>query len=68
METTTIKVGGMTCGGCSGSVTRVLAELPGVTRAEVTLDPGQAVVTFDPAVVTRAVLCAAIDAAGFEAG
>lgn len=67
METTTIKVTGMTCGGCSGSVTRVLSELPGVVQAEVTLDPGQAVVTYDPATVSRDALCAAIDDAGFEA-
>ncbi len=67
METTTIKVDGMTCGGCSGSVTRVLSELPGVAKAEVTLEPGQAIVDFNPAEVTREALCAAIDDAGFEA-
>ncbi len=67
METTTIKVDGMTCGGCSASVTRVLSALPGVAKAEVTLDPGQAVVDFDLAVVSRAALCAAIRDAGFEA-
>lgn len=66
METTTIKVTGMTCGGCSGSVTRVLSELPGVAQAEVTLEPGQAVVTYDPSKVSREALCAAIDDAGFE--
>jgi copper chaperone len=67
METTTIKVDGMTCGGCTASVTRVLSELPGVATAEVTLDPGQAMVAFDPAKLTREALCAAIDDAGFEA-
>jgi copper chaperone len=67
METTTIKVSGMSCGGCTASVTKVLSETPGVMKAEVTLTPGQAVVEFDPAQVTRAVLCAAIDDAGFEA-
>lgn len=68
METTTIKVGGMSCGGCTASVTKVLSELPGVAKAEVTLDPGQAVVEFDAARVDRAALCAAIEDAGFEAG
>lgn len=67
METTTIKVSGMTCGGCTSSVTRVLSALPGVEKAEATLDPGQAVVSFDPARVSREALCAAIDDAGFEA-
>jgi copper chaperone len=67
METTTIKVDGMSCGGCTASVTKVLSELPGVAKAEVQLAPGQATVEFDPAVVTREALCAAIDDAGFEA-
>ncbi|MDP1607531.1 MAG: heavy-metal-associated domain-containing protein [Rhodocyclaceae bacterium] len=67
METTTIKVDGMSCGGCTASVTKVLSETPGVAKADVTLTPGQAVVEFDPARVTRAALCAAIDDAGFEA-
>lgn len=66
METTTIKIGGMSCGGCTASVTRVLGETDGVIKAEVTLTPGQAVVEFDPARVTREALCAAIDEAGFE--
>jgi copper chaperone len=67
METTTIKITGMSCGGCTASVTKVLTEMPGVARAEVQLSPGQAVVEFDPAKVTRADLCAAIVDAGFEA-
>ncbi|MCX8087316.1 MAG: cation transporter [Rhodocyclaceae bacterium] len=67
METTTIEVKGMTCGGCTASVTRVLTELPGVARAEVSLSPGQAVVSFDPAKITREALCQAIEEAGFEA-
>lgn len=67
METTTIKITGMSCVGCTSSVTKVLSETPGVARAEVSLTPGQAVVEFDPASVSRAALCAAIDDAGFEA-
>jgi copper chaperone len=67
METTTIKIDGMTCGGCTASVTRVLMALPGVAKAEVELVPGRATVAFDPARATRDELCAAIDDAGFEA-
>jgi copper chaperone len=67
METTTIKVDGMSCGGCTASVTKVLSELPGVARVEVTLTPGQATVEFDAGQVDRAALCAAIEDAGFEA-
>ncbi|MEW6292277.1 MAG: heavy-metal-associated domain-containing protein [Pseudomonadota bacterium] len=67
METTTIKITGMSCGGCTASVTKVLSETPGVAQAEVQLSPGQATVEFDPAKVTRTALCAAIEDAGFEA-
>ena len=67
METTTLKVGGMSCGGCVKSVTKVLTELPGVARADVTLEPGEAKVEFDPAQVTRDAMAEAIDDAGFEA-
>jgi copper ion binding protein len=67
METTIIKISGMSCGGCTSSVTKVLTELPGVTKAEVVLEPGQATVEFDAAQVSRAALCQAIEDAGFEA-
>ena len=49
METITMKVQGMSCGGCVASVTRVLKAVPGVTDVAVTLQPGAANVTFDPA-------------------
>ena len=42
METTTIKVTGMSCGGCVASVTKVLTELPGVAKVDVRLTPGEA--------------------------
>lgn len=67
METTTIKITGMSCGGCTSSVTRVLSEIPGVAKVDVQLSPGQATVEYDPARVTRESLCAAIADAGFEA-
>jgi copper chaperone len=67
METTVLKVSGMSCGGCVKSVTNVLTALPGVARAEVTLTPGEAKVDFDPAQVTREAMAKAIDDAGFEA-
>lgn len=67
METTTLKVTGMKCGGCVKSVTGVLQGLPGVTRAEVSLDQGEAKVEYDPAQVGVEAMKAAIDDAGFEA-
>jgi len=67
METTTIKVDGMSCGGCVKSVTGVLTALDGVTKADVSLEQKQAVVEFDAATVSRDQLKAAIEDAGFDA-
>jgi copper chaperone len=67
METTTIKVDGMSCGGCVKSVTGVLTALDGVAKAEVSLEQKQAVVEFDAGKVTRDQLMAVIEDAGFDA-
>jgi len=66
METITMNVRGMTCGGCVASVTRVLKAVPGVTDATITLQPGAAKVTFDPARTGAPALRAAITDAGFD--
>lgn len=65
MNEITLAVTGMTCSGCVASVQRVLAAVPGVQNAEVSLDPGRARVVFDPARTDRAALVHAITAAGF---
>lgn len=67
MEDTLIKVGGMSCQGCVKNVGGVLAALPGVASAEVSLEAGEAKVSYDPQAVSRAVLLAAIEDAGFDA-
>lgn len=67
METTTLKVGGMSCGGCVKSVTGVLEALPGVGKAEVSLEKGEARIEFDAARATRAAMVDAVIDAGFEA-
>ena len=51
MQTLSFDVSG-TCGGCTGSVQRVLSKLDGISHAEVTLNPGVATVVVDPARVT----------------
>ncbi len=68
MEDVTIPVSGMTCGGCVASVRRVLSAEPGVAEAEVSLQPGEARVRYDPAATTPRALRAAIEAAGYTAG
>ncbi|MBI3140605.1 MAG: heavy-metal-associated domain-containing protein [Rhodocyclales bacterium] len=66
METTVIKVGGMSCGGCVKSVTNVLSALPGVQKAEVSLEKGEARVEHE-AFASREAMKRAIVDAGFEA-
>ncbi len=67
METTLIKVGGMSCQGCVKNITAVLSDLAGVTSAEVSLDAAEARVVHDPQLVSRAALLGAIEDAGFDA-
>ena len=66
METITMSVEGMTCGGCVASVTRVLKAVPGVTDVAVTLKPGSAKVTFDPAKTGAPALRSAVEDAGYD--
>ena len=68
METIVLKVSGMSCGGCVKSVTNVLQDLPGVSKAEVSLEKGEAKVDFESGKVTREAMAQAIADAGFEAG
>jgi copper chaperone len=67
MEKVTLNVQGMSCQGCVGSVTRVLKGTPGVQDVNVTLQPGRAEVTFDPARTNVAALRRAIEDAGYAA-
>jgi copper chaperone len=67
METMTLKVSGMSCGGCVKSVTGVLEALPGVTKADVSLEKAEAVVSYEAGKVGREQMVQAIDEAGFEA-
>jgi copper chaperone len=66
MTDLTLKITGMSCGGCVRSVTGVLKALPGVASVDVSLEQGEARVSFDAAQVTPAQLSAAIEDAGFE--
>ena len=65
MQTITLKVEGMSCGGCVASVTRVLRAVPGVADVTVQLVPGTAEVSYDPARAGVPALKAAIEDAGY---
>lgn len=63
----TLKVTGMTCGGCVLGVRKVLTRLPGVTTSDVSYEGQRAMVSYDPARVTVAQIVAAIGTLGYTA-
>jgi copper chaperone len=67
MSEINLTVTGMHCGGCVGSVQKVLAALPGVQYVEVAL-PDQARVEYDPDRLDREAMVQAIIEAGFGVG
>lgn len=67
MENTLIKIAGMSCQGCVKNISDVLLAQDGVHSAVVSLDAGEARVQFDPAMIDRPKLLAAIEDAGFDA-
>jgi copper chaperone len=67
METTELRIKGMTCGGCVKSVTRVLTAVAGVASADVSLAEGRARVTFDPGQTGIEALKQVVVRAGYEA-
>lgn len=59
----TVVIGGMSCGGCVNSLTRVLQAIPGIEPLKI--EVGKAVLKVDADVVTPAVIAAAVNRAGF---
>ena len=66
-KTATIRVDGMMCNKCSGSVEKALKATPGVEKVEVSLEKKQAVVQYDDQKVTEAKLREVINSTGFKA-
>lgn len=66
-KTATIRVDGMKCAKCSGSVEKALKATAGVEKVEVNLERKEAVVEYDDAKVTEAKLREVINATGFKA-
>lgn len=61
-----IRVDGMTCNKCTGSVEKALKATPGVEKVEVSLERKEAVVEYDDEKVTEAKLREVITATGFK--
>jgi copper chaperone len=64
MQTLTMKLGGMSCGHCVGAVTRALKSVAGVEVTDVKV--GSATVNFDPVMVTRDQITAAVTDEGYQ--
>lgn len=67
METATLNVEGMACGGCANTVREALMAMPGVTDARISHVEGVAEVCYDPAQTGLQRLKAAIEKAGYPA-
>lgn len=68
METTHFRVDGMTCQGCVKSVTTALQRVPGVSKAQVSLEQESASVQYDPTKTSVAAIKSAVSAAGYDVG
>lgn len=66
METITINIKGMTCGGCVKSVTSVLQKVKGVAKVDVSLEDNHAIINYDPAQAKPAQFKTAIEDAGYD--
>ena len=66
MQSTTLKIDGITCGGCVSTLTRVLTAIPGVNSAVVSKDPGQAVLDYDASATSPEAFREVIEDAGYE--
>ena len=66
METTVVKIKGMTCMGCVRSVTNILQGIAGVSSVEVLLEQAQATIQYDAAKTGVDQFRRAIVDAGYE--
>jgi copper chaperone len=66
MRAETLKVDGMTCGGCVNAVTKALKAVDGVRDIVVTLEPGEARIEFDERATSLEQLNAAVQEAGYQ--
>ncbi len=67
MTTTTLAVGGMSCGHCVMAVTNALKSVEGVQDAHVDLQAGRAVVDYDDSKASTNDLVGAVEAEGYTA-
>jgi copper chaperone CopZ len=66
-EKTTLTIKGMTCGGCVATVKLKLKSTKGVLAYQVSLEKGEADITYDPAETKPEAIAAAVSETGFTA-
>lgn len=64
---TTLTIKGMTCGGCVAAVKVQLKKTEGVTAYEVSLEKGEAEVSYDPAKAAPEKIAESVSKTGFQA-
>lgn len=64
---TTLTIKGMTCGGCVAAVKVQLKKTEGVSAYDVSLEKGEAEVTYDPAKTEPKKIAESVSKTGFEA-
>jgi mercuric transport protein len=65
VKTVTLRVKGMTCGGCATTVEQALKTTEGVKEVRVSFERGNAVITYDDQRITVAKLREVINSTGF---
>jgi copper chaperone CopZ len=66
--TLTLRVTGMTCGGCENAVKRAVGKLPGVASVEASHLEQRVVVSYDAAQSTPEAIAAKINGLGYRVG
>jgi copper chaperone len=66
MEQVTLKVTGMTCGGCENAVRRAVGSIVGVATVTASHMNNRVTVEYDPAKATVAQITQAIGTAGYQ--
>lgn len=66
METVTLRVTGMTCGGCENAVKRAVGRLEGVLDVTASHQESRVAVTFDPGTASVDAIKQRIRAAGYS--
>lgn len=67
METTTLKLRGMSCAACANSIENAMRSVPGVSDCAVNFGAEQATVTYDPKQTNLRAIQTAVDEAGYTA-